>query len=430
MLAFVPMIADVWHAGHIRVIKEAKKYGEVVIGILSTKAANQCGEYPFLETNLRFEAARGIAHIKDVIEIKNLDNIDQFIDIEINYIIHGDNWNCGELVNLKNYMKKVCSLKKCELIEINYSNDIYQTDGDLSLKGLTITPEARRRKIRRLINSKKGIRILEAHNPISAIIAEKTIHKENGQKICFDGIWSSSLTDSTSRWKPDIESLDLTSRVNNLHEIMEVSNLPIIYDADTGGILEHFNFMVKTLDRIGVSMVVIEDKTGLKMNSLFGNEVKQTQADPLIFAEKIKSGKRSQINPDFMITARIESLILNFGMEDAVKRAEIYIEAGADAIMIHSREKDGKEIFEFIDILRNIIKTKVPIVLVPTSYNSILFNELIEKGANVVIYANHMLRAAYPAMQSTASSILRNGRTQEIEKELLSIKDILSLSKM
>ena len=424
------MIADVWHAGHIRVISEAKKYGKVVVGILGKNACMKCGEFPFLDTKFRMEAARGIANVNEVIKIENLEDIDQFSKLKIKFIVHGDNWNCGELVFLKHFMQKVCSIHDSKIIEVKYSQDIYDTEGDLSIKGLTITPEARRRKIRKLINNKKGIRILEAHNPISAIIAEKTNYFENSYKLHFDGIWSSSLTDSTSRWKPDIESLDLTSRVNNLHEMMEVCNLPIIYDADTGGITEHFNFMVRTLERIGVSMVVIEDKTGLKMNSLFGNEVKQTQEDPLKFAEKISSGKKSQITSEFMITARIESLILSFGMDDAIKRAGIYIEAGADAIMIHSREKDGKEVFEFIQILRNKLKSNLPIVLVPTSYNSFKFDELIGKGANVIIYANHMLRAAYPAMCTVASKILQYGRTQEIEKELLSINEILNFSKL
>lgn len=422
------MVADVWHAGNIRLINKASEYGEVIVGILSKQACSECGEFPFLEAKFRIEAAKGILNVNKVIEIENLSDLNQFSKLNVDYIFHGDNWNNGELIVLRNFMRKLADLKRCKLVECGYSEDLYGTEEDLSIKGFSITPEARRRKIRKLINAKKGIRILEAHNPISAIIAEKTFFKNNKNNVHFDGIWSSSLTDSTSRWKPDIESLDLTARVNNLHEIMEVSNLPIIYDADTGGITEHFNFMVRTLERVGVSMVIIEDKTGLKKNSLFGNDVNQNQEDPEIFANKIESGKKSQITNDFMITGRIESLILCAGMDDALKRAGLYIEAGADALMIHSREKDGQEIFEFIDYLRNKMNSCIPIVLVPTSYNSIKFDELIERGANIVIYANHMLRAAYPAMHSVASKILENGRTQEVEKNLLSIKDILRIS--
>ena len=428
---FVPMIADSWTAGHIRIINKARELGSfITLGLLSDKACHQCGESPFQSEQLRIEAARGISKIDNIVLIKDLIDF-ELIDFEINnikYILHGDNWNQGELLELRYFCNSISKQNSSKIIEIPYSKDIEEIDNYDYLTSQIITPGIRLRTIRRELYRGNSIRVLEAHNPISAIIAERTTYKNNNKKEFFGAIWSSSLTDSTSRWKPDIESIDLTTRVNNLNEIMEVSSLPIIYDGDTGGKTDHFVYMVRTLERIGVSMVIIEDKTGLKRNSLFGNDVEQKQIEPAEFSEKLKAGKEAQITKDFMIAARIESLILEKGIEDAVKRAEIYINAGADAIMIHSKKDDGKEIFEFMNIMRNSLKTKIPIVLVPTSYCNIKFGELIEGGANIIIYANHMLRAAYPGMVRVAKSILQEGCSSVVEKDMLTIKEILKIS--
>lgn len=429
-VAFLPMIGDYWHAGHIRIINKAlEKNKKIIVGILSQNACMQCGETTKHSDKLRLETAKGISKITKVILIYDLLDISLLVEElkDVKQIIHGDNWNYGELIELKYFCNSLSKILKAEVVETQYSLDIIDPNPALESLSKAITPGLRLRNIKRKLLQGKSLRVLEAHNPISAIIAEKTSVVKDDKKISFDAIWSSSLTDSTARWKPDIESLDLTTRVNNLNEIMEVSNLPIIYDGDTGGKIEHFTFMVKTLERIGVSMVIIEDKTGLKRNSLFGTDVEQHQLDPIEFAEKIKAGKKAQITKDFMITTRIESLILKKGLADAVKRAEIYIKYGADALMIHSKNKDGLEIKEFIKIIRKNVDPKIPIVVVPTSYCHIQFDELINYGANIVIYANHMLRAAYPSMLKVANSILNDGCTELIEKDLLSIPEILNL---
>jgi len=293
-----------------------------------------------------------------------------------------------------------------------------------SLNEIGTTVDIRRARLRRLIQSKPIVKILEAHNALSALIAEATEVERNGALVSYDGVWSSSLTDSTAKGKPDIEAVDITSRLNVVNDIFEVTTKPMIFDADTGGIIEHFEFTVKSLERAGVSAVVIEDKTGLKKNSLFGNEVKQTQDSVENFCEKISRGKAAQVSDDFMIVARIESLILEAGMDDALMRAAAYIEAGADAIMIHSRHKDPAEIIEFMEKFRATDEF-TPVVVVPTSFNSVTVEEFIEMGVNVVVIANHMLRSAYPAMLKVAKSILENGRSLEAEPDCMSIKDIL-----
>ena len=177
---------------------------------------------------------------------------------------------------------------------------------------------------------------------------------------------------------------------------------------------------------MGVSMVIIEDKTGLKKNSLFGTEVQQTQDSIENFCEKIRAGKKAQKTRDFMICARIESLILEQGMEDALARAFAFSEAGADAIMIHSRKKDPAEIFEFVERFRKI-NDRTPIVVVPTSFNSVTEEEFKARGVNVVIYANHLTRSGFPAMQKTAETILLNHRAEEADRLCMSIKDIITL---
>jgi phosphoenolpyruvate phosphomutase len=289
---------------------------------------------------------------------------------------------------------------------------------------LGTTPDIRRSRLRRLIHAKPIVKILEVHNAICGLIAENTLESRNGIDVSFDGVWSSSLTDSTAKGKPDIEAIDITSRINVVNEVFEVTTKPMIFDADTGGKAEHFEFTVRSLERIGVSAVVIEDKTGLKKNSLFGNEVAQTQDSIENFCDKISRGKAAQISDDFMIVSRIESLILEAGMEDALTRAKAYIKAGADAIMIHSRHKDPEEIMEFMQKFR-AKNEHTPVVVVPTSFNGVTVEEFAEMGVNVVVTANHMLRAAYPAMLKVANSVLENGRSLEAEPDCMSIKEIL-----
>ncbi|MBO7719334.1 MAG: phosphoenolpyruvate mutase, partial [Methanosphaera sp.] len=238
--------------------------------------------------------------------------------------------------------------------------------------------------------------------------------------------WVSSLCDSTDRGKPDIELVDMTSRLRTINDIMEVTTKPIILDGDTGGEIEHFVFNVKTLERIGVSAVIIEDKIGLKKNSLFGTEVEQTQDTIEHFSLKISSAKKALTTDEFMIIARIESLILKQGMDDAIARAKAYVEAGADGIMIHSREKEPDEIFEFCEKFREFAPD-LPLVVVPTSFNTVYEDEFARRGVNIVIYANHLIRSAYPAMMETAETILENNRCHEVDEKCLSIKKILTL---
>ncbi len=310
-----------------------------------------------------------------------------------------------------------------ELVEPEYTEGISSTKLNNSLMEIGTTPDTRRGRLKRLIGSKDIVRVMESHNALSGLIVE-SIKGEKGQE--YDAMWSSSLTDSTSKGKPDIEAVDVSARISIINDIFEVTTKPMIYDADTGGIAEHFAFTVRTLERTGISAVIIEDKTGLKKNSLFGNDVAQTQDSVENFCNKIETGKKAQITDDFMIIARIESLILEAGMEDAIKRAKAYKEAGADGIMIHSRAKDPDEILEFCKIFREY-SSNTPVIVVPTSYNQIRAKDLGDAGINVVIYANHMLRAAYPGMVNVAKSILDNDRSLEAEKDLLSIKKILEL---
>ncbi|WP_081372218.1 phosphoenolpyruvate mutase [Pseudomonas fluorescens] len=290
----------------------------------------------------------------------------------------------------------------------------------------SVTSELRGQSLRKLLSKKKGIRVIEAHSPLSAMLVEKASYTNGNVTVEFDAFWSSSLTDSTVRGKPDTELLDLKSRLNGVSDIFEVTTKPLILDGDTGGKAEHLPYHIATAERMGVSAVIIEDKTGLKKNSLFGNDVKQTQADPIEFAEKIRLGKNAQLSSDFMLIARIESLILDAGLDDALKRALLYVESGADGVMIHSRKKDPSEIIEFAKRFRTHYPS-VPLVCVPTSFNDIKFDTLVDNGFNVVIYANHMLRAAYPAMLSVANQILKYGRTLEVEDRCLDIQEILSL---
>lgn len=421
---YVGMSADLVHPGHINIIREAAKLGEVTIGLLTDKAIASYKRLPYMSFQHRKSVIENIKGVVSVISQDTLDYRDNLNLIKPDYVVHGDDWREG--VQSKTRQQVIDTLSKWngKLIEVPYTKGISSTNLNGALTEIGTTADIRRARLRRLIHSKPIIRILESHNALSALIAENTQVTRNGKNVSFDGVWSSSLTDSTAKGKPDIEAVDLTSRLNNVNDIFEVTTKPMVFDADTGGKSEHFEFTVRSLERIGVSAVVIEDKTGLKKNSLFGTEVKQTQDSIENFCDKITRGKAAQISDDFMIISRIESLILEAGMSDALKRAEAYIKAGSDGIMIHSRRKDPEEIREFMKKFREKDEN-TPVVLVPTSFNDVTIEEFAEMGANIVVTANHMLRAAYPAMLKVAKSILKNGRSLEAEPDCMPIKEIL-----
>ena len=421
---YIGMSADLVHPGHINIINEAAKLGDLTVGVLTDSAIASYKRLPFMTFEQRKIVVESIKGVSQVIAQETLDYRDNLNAIKPDIVVHGDDWKEG--VQLKTRQQVIDTLKKWggKLVEFTYTHGISSTQLNNALAEVGTTVDVRMARLRRLINSKPIVRILEAHNALSALIAENTEVERNGQFVSFDGVWSSSLTDATAKGKPDIEAIDITSRLNSVSDIFEVTTKPMLFDADTGGKTEHFEFTVRSLERAGVSAVVIEDKTGLKKNSLFGNDVPQTQDSIENFCDKISRGKKAQISDDFMIVARIESLILDAGMEDALSRAKAYIEAGADAIMIHSRHKDPAEIIEFMNKFR-LMDDTTPVVVVPTSFNSVTVEEFIDMGVNVVVTANHMLRAAYPAMLKVANSVLENGRSLEAEPDCMSIKEIL-----
>jgi len=421
---YVGMSADLIHPGHINVLKKASELGDVVVGILTDKAIASYKRLPFMSFEQRKEVIENIKGVVEVIPQDTLDYRENLENFKPDYVVHGDDWKEGIQIKTRQQVIETLSSWGGELVEVSYTQGISSTQLNKSLAEIGTTVDVRRARLRRLIHAKPIVRILEAHNALSALIAENTEVERNGQMASFDGVWSSSLTDSTAKGKPDIEAIDITSRLNAVSDIFEVTTKPMIFDADTGGKTEHFEFTVRSLERAGISAVVIEDKTGLKKNSLFGNDVAQTQDSIEGFSDKISRGKAAQISDDFMIVARIESLILEAGMEDALTRAEAYIKAGADGIMIHSRHKDPAEIIEFMQKFRAKDKD-TPVVVVPTSFNAVTVEEFIDMGVNVVVTANHMLRSAYPAMLNVAKSVLENGRSLEAEPDCMSIKEIL-----
>ena len=423
---YLAMTGDIIHHGHINIITEARKYGEVIVGLLTDEAIASYKRIPLLNYEQRKKIVENIKGVSQVIPQRTLDYTENLEMIKPDYVIHGDDWREGIQKSIRE--KVIETLKKWdgELIEVEYTKGVSGSLLDEKIKKIGTTPEIRLKKLRRLIELKPFVRVIEASNGLTGLIAENTKIVKNGQVREFDAMWVSSLCDSTLKGKPDIELVDLTSRINTINEIMEVTTKPIILDGDTGGLKEHFVYNVRTLERLGVSAIIIEDKIGLKKNSLFGTEVEQIQDDPKNFADKINSGKKALVTDDFMIIARIESLILKAGIEDALKRAKIYIEAGADGIMIHSKEKSPQEIIDFCKEYKKL-EVKVPLVAVPTTYNSITEEELAEFGVKIIIYANHLLRSAYPAMKKTAETILENGRSLEADKYCSSIKEILTL---
>ncbi len=417
---------DIIHSGHIKIIKKAQKLGKLIIGVLSDEAVASYKRFPLLPFEERKALFNNIKGVYKVIEQKDLSYIEVLKELKPTFVVHGDDWRGGFQKPIRDEVVSVLASYGGRLVEFPYSSDPKYKDLQNMSRAELAMPDIRRGRLRKLIDMKGTITALEAHSGITGLIVENTKVLQDGKTYQFDAMWVSSLCDSTAKGKPDIELVDMTSRFRTIDDIMEVTTKPIIFDGDTGGLTEHFIYTVKSLERMGVSMVIIEDKTGLKKNSLFGTEVKQTQDTIENFCEKITAGKGAQKTKDFMICARIESLILEQGMEDALCRAFAYVKAGADAIMIHSRKKDPAEIFEFVEKFRAEDKI-TPIVVVPTSFNSVTEAEFKEKGVNVVIYANQLTRSGFPAMQKTAEIILANHRAKEADDMCMSIKDIITL---
>lgn len=417
---------DVIHEGHINILSEAKKYGKVVVGILSDPAMIRYNRFPTIDFDKRIRIVKEL-NIADEIVIQDDIMYDKIIDkLHPDYVLHGDNWKTGPMKAIRDNVEALVNSYGGEIIDVPYTYNENVRRTDLRIREKLAMPEYRRKRLKQLIRMCPIVKTIEVHSGLTGLIAEKTIVENDGGLDQFDAMWISSLCDSTAKGKPDIELVDMTSRFRTIDDVMEVTTKPIIFDGDTGGLIEHFVYTVRTLERMGVSAIIIEDKTGLKKNSLFGNEVVQTQDTIEHFCEKIIAGKKTQLTEDFMIIARIESLILEQGMEDALNRAFAYVKAGADGIMIHSRRKDPAEILEFCDKFR-AADPDTPIVVVPTSFNEITENELAEHGVNVVIYANQLTRSAFPAMEQTARDILRYHRAKEADDRLMPIKDIITL---
>lgn len=416
--AYIAFSADIIHSGHINIIKKASELGDVIIGLLSDEAIATYKRLPILTYDERKEIIENIKGVSKVIRQDSLDYTDNLLELKPDYVVHGDDWKEGVQRLVREKVVEILNSYGGQLVEFPYTQGISATSLADEYHKLSSTPDVRRAKLKRLLDNKPFIRAIDTSNGLTGLIAENTrIEDENNSMVKeFDAMWVSSLCDSTFKGKPDIELVDLSSRLNTINEIMEVTTKPIILDGDTGGQIEIFAFNVKTLERIGVSAIIIEDKTGLKKNSLFGTEVTQTLDDPHNFADKIRAGKQAQVTRDFMIFARLESLIAGKSVDDALERAKVYIDAGADGVMIHSKEKSGEDIKEFIKRFREYSKD-IPVVVVPTTYNQFTEEELHEWGANIIIHANHLLRSAYPAMLKTAESILANGRSKEASEE-------------
>lgn len=417
---------DVIHEGHLNIINQANKYGKLIVGVLSDQAMIRYNRFPTVSFEERVNQIKKLEGVEKVVIQNEIMYDEVFQNIKPDYIIHGDNWKTGAERAIRNNVIALLEKHGGELIEIPYTFSEKTKLIDDKIRERRAMPEYRRKALSQLLKLRGLIKALEVHSGLTGLIVEKTVIENNGEFDQFDAMWVSSLCDSTAKGKPDIELVDMTSRFRTISDIVEVTTKPIIFDCDTGGMIEHFVYTVRTLERMGVSAVIIEDKVGLKKNSLFGTEVKQTQDTIEHFCKKIQAGKRVQLSDDFMIIARIESLILEQGMEDALNRAHAFVKAGADGIMIHSRKKDPAEILEFCDKFRESNKT-TPIVVVPTSFNSITEKELAEHGVNIVIYANQLTRAAFPAMENVAKDILKYHRAKEVDDRLMSIKDIISL---
>ena len=425
---YVPLAVDILHSAHINILKKAQKYGDVVVGLLTDKAIAEYKKLPFIDYDERFKILSGIKFVDRIVEQSSCDYSENIKRYKPDYLIHGDDWKVGIQKNLRKKVIQTLKMNNGKLIEVPYTKSISSSEIRDKIFKLEMSPDNRVSRLKRLMSAKEIVKILESHNSLTGLIIENLKVSKVNSFTEFDGMWSSSLTDSATKGKPDNSSVDFSTRLASLNAMMEVTTKLLVFDADNGGQLEHLRFLVRSLERSGASAIIMEDKIGLKKNSLFKNQKGAKQDKPELFAKKIKLICNSRKNKDFMVIARIESFILGKGLKDALKRAEIYSKAGADAILIHSKEKTPKEIFSFAKEFKKS-KNFIPLVSVPSTYSKVYEKELIKNGFKVVIYENQMLRASYKSMVSTAQKILINTRAHEVDKDITSVKEILYLIK-
>ncbi len=425
---YVGLSVDIIHEGHINILKTASKYGEIIVGLLTDEAIASYKNIPYLNYNRRKIIIQNIKYVKKVIPQNTLSYVPNLKLIKPDFVVHGDDWKKGVQKQTRHDVIKTLKGWSGKLIEPKYTKNISSTLIKNRILEIGISPQNRVSRLKRLISSKNIVRILESHNSLTGLIIENLKIIKKNKNIEFDGMWSSSLTDSATKGLPDNSSLSFSARISSLNDIMDVTTKPVVFDADNGGQIEHLPYLIRSLERSGVSAIIMEDKIGLKKNSLFKNQIGTKQDKPNLFANKIKRICGTRQSQDFMVIARIESFILGKGLNDALKRAETYSKAGADAILIHSKEKNTKEIFSFAKKFKKS-RYFIPLVSVPSTYSKVYEKDLIKNGFKLVIYANQLLRAAYPAMQNTARTILRNSRAFEADKKIIPIKEIISLIK-
>ncbi len=426
-IVYVPLAVDILHKGHINIIKIAKNYGRVIVGLLTDKAIVKYKELTILNFEERKNLVKNLKYIDQVVAQDNYDYEEILNRIKPNYFVHGDDWKFDNRKIVRNKVKKILKKWNGRLIEPKYTKDV--SSSIIKNKILELSSTSNRvSRLKRLMDSKDITRILESHNALTGLIIENIKINNNKKNLEFDGMWSSSLTDSATKGLPDNSSLSFSARITSLNDMMDVTTKPAVFDADNGGQIEHLPFLIRSLERSGASAIIMEDKVGLKKNSLFKNQAGTKQDKPTLFAKKIKKICNTRQSQDFMVIARIESFILGKGLKDALHRAEIYSKAGADAILIHSKEKTPAEIFSFAREFRKS-KNFIPLVSVPSTYSKVYEKDLIRNGFKLVIYANQLLRAAYPAMRNTAMTILKNKRAHEADKKIIPIKEIINLIK-
>lgn len=423
---YVGMSADLIHPGHINVIRRAAELGEVTVGLLTDRAIASYKRLPFMTWDQRRDVISALQGVARVVEQTTLDYGPNLREYRPDFVVHGDDWRTGVQARTRQAVIDTLAEWGGELVEVSYTRGVSSTGFHAALKELGTTPDLRRLALRRLLNAKPMIRLMEAHNGLSGLVVEEAEVETPAGPRRFDGIWSGSLTVSASKGKPDVELVDTSARVANLNEVLEVTTKPIIYDGDTGGRPEHFGFTVKTLERLGVSAVFIEDKMGAKRNSLSAEHVAQELEDIDAFCEKIRTGKAAQSTEEFMIFARLESLVLGHGLDHALRRAEAFLAAGADGIMVHSRQETPDEVFAFCRAYHSLGFDR-PLAVVPSTFDMVDDHEFEAHGVNIVIYANQLLRSAYPAMYQVARSILTNGRAGDCRAELMPVRDLLDL---
>ncbi len=405
---YVGMSADLVHPGHINLLREAASLGRVTVGLLTDRAISSYKRMPFLTFEQRRAVIEHIAFVTAVVPQDTLDYTDNLRLLRPDFVVHGDDWRNGVQAQTRRRVLDVLREWGGTLVEPPYTEGISSTALRMAAMDIGFAPGVRQRRLRRMLDCKPLVRVMQAHDGLSAHIVDRLEETTQGAPREYDAIWVDSLAGAPIRGKPDPLPFDLSSRLVTLHEILDATTKPLICNAGGAGHAAGVTAAVRTLERIGVSAIVIDTEVTDRRAVPAMAASAPPQDDMAAFIREIAAARDARVTPDFMIIARINDRTRDCGADRMMARAAAGVDAGADAVMCDSDPVNPDGIFDLCRRYRRLMNGH-PLLVGLSGTEGLQEHDLASAGASMVVYTDTLLRAAREAMISAASQVLSCG---------------------